>query len=409
MQASMPPTTPDGPIVLLEGIHADADASLAATRMPIERLENTSNEAIAERLAVASVLGIRSRTQINESMLDSAPNLCAIGCFCIGTNQVDLRAAAKRGIPVFNAPFSNTRSVAELTLAEIIMLTRRIPQRNADMHAGRWHKSATGAREVRGRTLGIIGYGHIGSQLSILAESLGMQVVFHDIVPKLPLGTARAMPSLNALLAESDIVSLHVPATPLTNLMFGAEQIAHMKPGAIVINNARGNVVDLDALHAAISDERIGGAAIDVFPEEPDSREAGFQSALAGLPNVLLTPHIGGNTLEAQASIAGEVGNKIAHFLAEGGTGTAVNVPAVDLPLRKEGQHRLLHFHENVPGVLSKMHGVLAELGANINAEYLQSSGELSYVILDVDPIEVERVRERLAALPETIRVRSIA
>lgn len=409
MQASMPPTTPDGPIVLLEGIHADADASLAATRLPIERLENTANEAIAERLAVASVLGIRSRTQINESMLDSAPNLCAIGCFCIGTNQVDLRAAAKRGIPVFNAPFSNTRSVAELTLAEIIMLTRRIPQRNADMHAGRWHKSATGAREVRGRTLGIVGYGHIGSQLSILAESLGMQVIFHDIVPKLPLGTARAMPSLNALLAESDIVSLHVPATPLTNLMFGAEQIAHMKPGAIVINNARGNVVDLDALHAAISDERIGGAAIDVFPEEPDSREAGFQSALAGLPNVLLTPHIGGNTLEAQASIAGEVGNKIAHFLAEGGTGTAVNVPAVDLPLRKEGQHRLLHFHENVPGVLSKMHGVLAELGANINAEYLQSSGELSYVILDVDPIEVERVRERLAALPETIRVRSIA
>lgn len=399
----------NGKIVLLEGVHEAADSILVDAGLEVQRVDGSIDRGQLEALlADTAVLGIRSRTSIDRALLEKAGGLCAIGCFCIGTNQVDLDAAAERGIAVFNAPFSNTRSVAELTLAELVMLLRRIPQRNADMHAGRWRKSARGAHEVRGRTLGIVGYGHIGTQLSVLAESLGMSVLYHDIIPKLPIGNAQPASSLEDLLERAEVVSLHVPATPATKGMIGAEQIARMQPGAFLINNARGNVIDHGALVEALDEGRLGGAAIDVFPEEPTSGDATFESPLAGRDNVLLTPHIGGNTQEAQAAIASEVGQKLVRFLREGGTGTAVNIPNVDLPSRRADQHRILHFHRNVPGVLGRMHTVLASLGVNINAEFLQSTGDLSYVIVDVDPIEVEKVHEEIAKIPETIRIRTI-
>ena len=398
-----------GKILLLEGVHEVADDMLRDTNLEIQRIDTSIDAGELKELASeAVVLGIRSRTRIDPEVLEEASQLCAIGCFCIGTNQVDLDAAAKRGIIVFNAPFSNTRSVAELTLAEIVMLQRRIPQRSSDMHAGRWRKSVRGAREVRGRTLGIIGYGHIGTQLSVLAEAIGMNVIYHDIIPKLPIGNARPADGLDDLLQNADVVSLHVPATPATREMIGAQQIAQMRPGSFLINNARGDVVEINAVVEGLQSGHLAGAAIDVFPEEPRIGDATFETPLAGLDNVLLTPHIGGNTQEAQASIAQEVSAKLVRYLCEGATSTAVNVPEVDLPSRREGQHRILHFHQNVPGVLSRMHATLAELGVNINAEFLQSSGELSYVILDVDPIEVTRVHEELAKIPETIRIRTI-
>ncbi|MEE2681987.1 MAG: phosphoglycerate dehydrogenase [Planctomycetota bacterium] len=399
-----------GKIVLLEGIHPVAEDSLSTTGLSIERVDGAIGpDQLADLLKGASMLGIRSRTQLDRNILARATDLCAIGCFCIGTNQVDLQAAAERGVAVFNAPFSNTRSVAELTMAEIIMLMRRIPQRSMDMHAGRWHKSVTGAREVRGRTLGIVGYGHIGSQLSILAEGMGMRVIYHDIIEKLPLGNATCMKDLDSLLSEADVVSLHVPATPMTTGLLGSSQLQSMKEGAFLINNARGNVVDVDALTEALQSGRLAGAAIDVFPSEPKSGTAEFISPLRGCENVLLTPHIGGSTLEAQSAIAREVGNKLTRYLREGATGTSVNLPGVDLPPRKENQQRILHFHRNVPGVLGRMHSSLAELGVNINAEYLQSQGDLSYVILDVDPIEPHILHEELKRIPETIRFRTIS
>ena len=403
-------TQKTGRIVLLEGIHPAAEEALSATGLPVERIEGAiDHDRLPEALEGASMLGIRSRTQIDASILESARDLVAVGCFCIGTNQVDLAAATRGGVAIFNAPFSNTRSVAELTIAEIIMLMRRIPHRSADMHEGRWHKSVVGAREVRGRTLGIVGYGHIGSQLSILAEGIGMRVIYHDIIEKLPLGNATSMKDLHSLLGQSDVVSLHVPATAMTAGMIGTEELAAMKDGAFLINNARGNVVDIEALAHAIDSGRLGGAAIDVFPQEPRSGTSGFESPLRGLDNVLLTPHIGGSTLEAQSAIAREVGTKLTRYLREGATGTAVNLPGVDLPPRQENQQRILHFHHNVPGVLSRMHTALAGLGVNINAEYLQSQGDLSYVILDVDPIDPELVNQELNRIPETIRFRTIS
>ncbi|MCH2144575.1 MAG: phosphoglycerate dehydrogenase [Phycisphaerales bacterium] len=401
--------TQSGKIILLEGIHEAADELLAGTGLEIQRIQGSPDAArLKEYASEADVLCIRSRTQIDHSVLEAANRLCAIGCFCIGTNQVDLKIAAEHGIAVFNAPFSNTRSVAELTLAELVMLLRRIPQRNADMHSGQWRKSASGSHEVRGRTLGIVGYGHIGTQLSVLAEALGMRVIYHDIIAKLPIGNANPARDLESLLSESDVVSLHVPATQATRNMIGERELGQMKQGGFLINNARGNVVDLDALAAALDSGQVGGAALDVFPEEPKSGDAKFTTPLAGRTNVLLTPHIGGNTLEAQAAIAREVGSKLNRFLLEGATGTAVNLPNVDLPSRGPGQHRILHFHRNVPGVLGRMHTALAGLNVNINAEFLQSSGDLSYVILDVDPIEIETVHEELSKIPETIRIRTI-
>jgi D-3-phosphoglycerate dehydrogenase len=356
-------------------------------------------------MARATVLGIRSKTSVRESAL-TAGRPAAIGCFCIGTDQVDLSPASRAGIPVFNSPFSNTRSVAEMTVAEAVCLARRLFEKSTLLHAGTWDKSAKDAHEVRGRTLGIVGYGHIGSQVSVLAESMGMRVVFHDIVRKLPLGNAQPRPSLDAVLAESDIVTLHVPSTPSTERMIGAPQLARMKPGSALINNARGSVVDLDALAASLRSGHLSGAALDVFPQEPASKDEPFGCSLRGLGNVILTPHIGGSTEEAQESIAIEVAEKLVRHWTSGSTASAVNFPEVDLPTLRAGQVRIMHVHRNVPGVLSTMHGHFARESVNINAEYLQSDPHTSYVILDVDPFEGDGIVRSLAALPETVRMR---
>jgi len=392
--------------VLCENVHATADLILREAGFAIERHTGAlGGDALRAALARATVLGIRSKTSIREAAL-AAGRPAAIGCFCIGTDQVDLVPASRAGIPVFNSPFSNTRSVAEMTVAEAVCLARRLFEKSMLLHAGTWDKSAKDAHEVRGRTLGIIGYGHIGSQVSVLAESMGMRVVFHDIVRKLPLGNAQPRGSLDALLAESDIVTLHVPSTPLTEHMIGRAQLARMKPGSALINNARGSVVDPEALAAALRSGHLSGAALDVFPQEPASREEPFESALRGLGNVILTPHIGGSTEEAQESIAIEVAEKLVRHWTSGSTASAVNFPEVDLPTLRAGQVRIMHVHRNVPGVLSTMHGHFARESVNINAEYLQSDLHTSYVILDVDPFEGDGIVHALTALPETVRMR---
>ena len=392
--------------ILAENVHAAADPILRDAGFIIERHAGAlEGEALRAAMARATVLGIRSKTSVRESAL-AAGRPAAIGCFCIGTDQVDLSPASRAGIPVFNSPFSNTRSVAEMTVAEAVCLARRLFEKSTLLHAGTWDKSAKDAHEVRGRTLGIVGYGHIGSQVSVLAESMGMRVVFHDIVRKLPLGNAQPRPSLDAVLAESDIVTLHVPSTPSTEHMIGAPQLARMKPGSALINNARGSVVDLDALAASLRSGHLSGAALDVFPQEPASKDEPFGCSLRGLGNVILTPHIGGSTEEAQESIAIEVAEKLVRHWASGSTASAVNFPEVDLPTLRAGQVRIMHVHRNVPGVLSTMHGHFARESVNINAEYLQSDPHTSYVILDVDPFEGDGIVRSLAALPETVRMR---
>lgn len=404
-------------VVLLEGIHPAGVARLRAEGFQVEAHAEAMNEAaLMDAVRDAHVLGIRSKTEVTAPALEQASRLLAIGCFCIGTNQVSLRDAARRGVPVFNSPFSNTRSVAELTIAEIVALHRRLGEKSAQMHAGVWEKSAAGAHEVRGRTLGIVGYGHIGTQVSVLAEAMGMRVVYYDIVPKMPMGNARAAKSLAELLEQSDVVTLHVPATEATRRMIGAPQLGKMKRGAFLINNARGSVVDVDALAQAIRDGHVGGAAVDVFPEEPQGKTKEFASPLRGLSNVILTPHIGGSTAEAQEAIAEDVAGKLLKFINVGSTTGAVNVPEVDLPEQPAGEpgapgerpHRILHFHRNVPGVLSNMHAAIADLGANISAEYLRTNEDVGYVVLDVDPVDGEKVMDRLRGIPETIRVRML-
>ncbi|MEC8319992.1 MAG: phosphoglycerate dehydrogenase [Planctomycetota bacterium] len=399
-----------GRALLLEGIHPDAVPVLETIGLEVAVESGAlSEEALDAALEGVAVLGVRSKSRLSPELLDRHPELLAVGCFCIGTDQLDLRDAARRGLAVFNAPFSNTRSVAELTIAEIVALHRRLGDRSRELHEGVWRKSAAGAHEVRGRTLGIIGYGHIGSQVSVLAEAFGMRVVFHDTQPKLALGNAGIAGSLDELLATSDVVSLHVPDEPSTRGLLGAPQIARMKPGAMLINNARGKVVDLDALADALRDGRIGGAAVDVYPSEPKRNDDPFETPLAGLSNVILTPHIGGSTEEAQAAIARDAAGKIARYLTEGSTRTSVSVPEVDLPAPAPGRHRILHFHHNVPGVLGRMHTLLAEIDANITAEYLQSDPEVSYVILDVDASSIAEVSERMRSIPETIRMRTLS
>ena len=398
-----------GTALLLEGIHPDADDALTSAGLDVVHEPGAmSEEALEKALAGVTILGVRSKSRITPALLDRHPQLLAVGCFCIGTDQLDLHDAARRGLAVFNAPFSNTRSVAELTIAEIVALHRRLGDRSRELHDGIWRKSAAGAHEVRGRTLGIVGYGHIGSQVSVLAEAFGMQVMFHDTQPKLALGNARPATSLDELLAMSDVVSLHVPDEPSTRGLLGVTELARMKPGAMLINNARGAVVDLDALSEALRDGRIGGAAVDVYPSEPKRNDDPFSTPLAGLPNVILTPHIGGSTEEAQAAIARDAAGKIARYLTEGSTRTSVSVPEVDLPSPKPDRQRILHFHRNVPGVLGRMHTLLAQIDANIAAEYLQSDPEVSYVILDVESDSVEEVTERMRSIPETIRMRTV-
>jgi D-3-phosphoglycerate dehydrogenase / 2-oxoglutarate reductase len=410
-------------VVLLEGVHARGAALFKGEGFSVETSAKSPDDAgLRKMLATAHVLGIRSKTQLTAELLDAAPRLLTIGCFCIGTDQVDLAAARARGIAVFNAPFSNTRSVAELTLCEIIALYRQLHAKSLQMHRGDWDKSAAGAHEVRGRTLGIVGYGHIGSQVSVLAEALGMRVTYFDVQSKLPLGNARAVRTLGELLKESDIVTLHVPSDNSTHNMIGAKQLKMMKPGAFLINNARGTVVNVDALAAALKEGHVAGAAVDVFPVEPAGKGEAFSSPLCGLANVILTPHIGGSTEEAQETIALDVAEKLLKFVNVGSTAGAVNVPQVDLPDqggsdeeddvrgRKGGgrRHRILHFHKNVPGVLSKMHAIIAGLGANISAEYLRTHEEVGYVVLDVDPTDGEKVLAGLRAIPETIKVRML-
>ncbi|MDX2116289.1 MAG: phosphoglycerate dehydrogenase [Planctomycetota bacterium] len=396
-------------VVLLEGIHPRAVELLEREGFTVEHHKKAL--AGAELVAAAGdahLVGIRSKTTLTAEFFEQAPRLWGVGCFCIGTNQVDLSAAADRGVAVFNAPFSNTRSVAEITIAEIVALNRGMFERSAQMHRGAWVKSAAGFHEVRGRTLGLVGYGRIGSQVSVLAESMGMRVVFFDVADRLPLGNAEAVKSLDELLERADVVSLHVPSTAGTRGMIGSAQLARMRDGALLINNARGDVVDVDALAAALRGKKLAGAAVDVFPEEPEHNDQPFESPLRGIENVILTPHIAGSTEEAQRNIGEETATKLARFMNNGTTATSVNVPEVELPVLHPGNHRVLHYHRNVPGVLSKMHGLMAELGVNITAEYLQSNPRHSYVIIDMEPIEGDRVKQGLRSIPETIRVREL-
>ncbi|MEM8834246.1 MAG: phosphoglycerate dehydrogenase [Planctomycetota bacterium] len=396
-------------VVLLENVHPLASENLSAEGYDIECVNGSlAGDELVEACRDAHMIGIRSKTQLTRAFFESCERLWGVGCFCIGTNQVDLPAASELGVTVFNAPFSNTRSVAELTISEIIALHRRLHDRSRAMHEGRWVKSAAGAHEVRGRTLGIIGYGRIGSQVSVLAEAMGMRVLYHDVIDTLPLGNAKLIASIEALLGESDVVSLHVPQTDGTAGMIGAREIAQMKPGALLINNARGNVVDVDALAEALTSGRLGGAAVDVFPEEPASNDAEFITPLKGLENVILTPHVAGSTQEAQRNIAAEVSGKLAKFMNVGSTTTSVNVPEVELPRLHEDHHRILHYHRNVPGVLSAINDVIAKAGANVAAQHLQSNPHHSYMIMDVSSGEAGEIARGLRRIEETIRVREV-
>ena len=394
-------------VVLLEGIHPSAvEAFTADGYTQIESHPKAlEGEALVEAIRDAHFVGLRSRTQLTAGVLEQAQKLVAVGAFCIGTNQIALEAAARRGVPVFNAPFSNTRSVAELVLAEIIMLMRGIPEKNALLHQGGWMKSAANSFEVRGKTLGIIGYGHIGTQIGLMAEHMGMRVVFYDIETQLPLGNARQLSSLDELLAGSDVVSLHVPETPSTKNMMDAARIAKMKRGSFLINASRGTVVDIDALAAALEAKHILGAAIDVFPVEPKGNEGEFQSPLIRFPNVLLTPHIGGSTGEAQESIGREVASKLIRYSNNGSTLSAVNFPEVSLPAHP-GLCRLLHIHRNVPGMLTRINERLSNAGINIAGQYLQTNQHVGYVVVDVESGSSTEALNEVLAIEGTIRAR---
>lgn len=394
-------------ILLLEGLHQTAvDAFNDNGYNNIEYVKGSlSDKDLKEKIADVHFIGIRSRTNLTEDVFKAAKKLVAVGCFCIGTNQVDLKAALKRGIPVFNAPFSNTRSVAELVLGEVLLLLRDIPAKNAKVHRGEWDKSATGSVEARGKTLGIVGYGHIGIQLSIMAENIGMKVKFYDIDTKLPLSNASQVRSLDELLRISDIVSLHVPETEETQNMMGAEQFALMKKGAIFINAARGTVVDIDALAEAIKSGHLSGAAIDVFPVEPKSNKEEFFSPLRGLDNVILTPHIGGSTEEAQENIGQEVTEKLVRYSDTGATLSAKNFPEVSLPEHKD-RSRLLHIHKNQPGIMTKINEAFAHKDINVAAQYLQTNAEIGYVVIDINSEDVEVGLKELKAIEGTIRAR---
>ncbi len=397
-------------ILLLEGVHQSAvEAFREDGYSNIEyHPKSLAEPDLLAAAADAHFVGIRSATHLSAEFFDRATRLAGVGCFCIGVNQVDLDAAQDKGVPVFNAPFSNTRSVAELVLAETIMLLRGIPHRNAAAKRGGWVKTATGSREARGKKLGIVGYGHIGSQISVLAEMLGMQVMFYDVETKLTMGNARSMPSLDALLEAADVVTLHVPETPQTQRMIGAAQLARMKPGAHLINASRGTVVDIDALVDSLRSGHIAGAAIDVFPAEPKTASDEFVSPLRAFDNVILTPHVGGSTEEAQQNIGIEVAGKLIKYSNNGSTLSAVNFPEVSLP-EHPGKHRLLHIHRNQPGVLSQINAIFSERRINIAGEYLQTNARIGYVVIDVeadDRAETLEAKRLLDEVPGTIRTR---
>jgi D-3-phosphoglycerate dehydrogenase len=393
--------------LLLEGVHPSAVEALQKSGYSnIEQHKKAlPTDALKEAIANAHFVGIRSRTQLSEEVLASAAKLVAVGCFCIGTNQIDLDAATRRGIAVFNAPFSNTRSVAELVLAEAILLLRGVAEKNAAAHRGEWLKSAANSFEIRGKKLGIIGYGNIGMQLGVLAEGLGMQVQFYDVSNKLPLGNARQVPSLNHLLSNSDVISLHVPENDATQNMIGAAQLEQMPTGSILINASRGTVVDIEALAEALEKGAIGGAGIDVFPVEPRSNDDEFISPLRRFDNTFLTPHIGGSTLEAQENIGMEVAEKLARYSDNGTTTSSVNLPAAALP-EHAGSHRLLHIHRNVPGVISAINSIFSDNQINISAQFLQTNDTVGYVVIDIDAEHSDIALKKLAAIEGTIRSR---
>ncbi len=394
-------------ILLLEGLHQSTLETLHANGYEnIESLKTSlSEQDLIEKIKDVHFIGIRSRTQLTEKVIAAANKLVAVGCFCIGTNQVDLSATQKRGIPVFNAPFSNTRSVAELALGQIILLLRGVPEKNAKAHRGEWNKSAVGSYEARGKTLGIIGYGHIGTQLSILAEHLGMRVQFFDVESKLVLGNSTQVKTMEELLSTSDVISLHVPETRETKNMIGAKELGQMKDGAILMNAARGTVIDIDALAEALRSGKLAGAAIDVFPVEPKSNSDLFESPLTEFDNVILTPHVGGSTQEAQENIGIEVAGKLAKYSDNGSTLSAVNFPEVSLP-EHTGRSRLLHIHKNAPGVLTQINQAFAEKGINIAAQYLQTNENIGYVVIDVETDRSEDAFAQLQQIDGTIKTR---
>jgi D-3-phosphoglycerate dehydrogenase / 2-oxoglutarate reductase len=400
----------EGPVrvLLLEQIHVEAEEILRSSGFDVEAVDRSldENELVA-RIAGVSLVGIRSKTQITRRVLEAADQLVAVGAFCIGTNQIDLAAASEHGVTVFNAPFSNTRSVVELAISEIIAMTRRLTEKNALMHEGVWDKSAEGAHEVRGRTLGIVGYGNIGTQLSVLAENLGMRVLFFDTADRLALGNARRCLSMKQLLAESDVVTLHVDGRPSNENFFGEDDFATMKSGSLFLNLSRGFVVDYAALRRHVESGHIAGAAVDVFPVEPRGRGDEFVSELRGLPNVILTPHVGGSTEEAQQDIGRFVAGKFRDFVLDGSTAMSVNIPGLTLP-RVEGMLRLIHLHRNVPGVLARVNGLLADGGVNVEAQLLGTRGDIGYVVTDSASGTTQPIVDQIRAMPETISLRVI-
>ena len=393
-------------VLLLENVHASAHEIFASEEFQVEALKHALKEdELAAKIADVHILGIRSKTQVPERVLDEAKRMLALGCFCIGTNQVDLDSANKRGIPVFNAPFSNTRSVAEMILSEIVVLARQLGDRSREVHEGIWKKVAANCYEVRGKTLGIIGYGHIGRQLGVLAEALGLRVLYFDTSSKLPMGNNRSVQTMDELLEEAEFVTLHVPATPQTKNMIGVRELARMKKGAYLLNASRGSVVDIPALAAAIKEGHLGGAAVDVFPSEPESNNDPFHSELRGLPNVILTPHIGGSTSEAQEAIGREVATSLTKYVNTGATTGAVNFPQVELPAQR-ATHRILNVHRNVPGVLRDINRIVSDLHANIHAQILSTDANIGYLIMDLDQDVSNEVRKAIAALETDIKTR---
>jgi len=394
-------------VLLLENVHESAHQVFETEGFKIEKIGRAlkEDELVAKLSEGVHILGIRSKTKVTKRALESGRRLLSVGAFCIGTNQIDLHAAKCSGIPVFNAPFSNTRSVAELVICEVIVLSRHLGDRSREVHDGRWRKIASCAHEVRGKTLGIIGYGHIGSQVGVLAEAIGMRVISYDIRATLPMGNNRALETLDQLLAESDFVTLHVPETPQTKGLIGKAEIAKMRDGAHLLNLSRGTVVDLHALADAIKGKKLGGAALDVYPDEPEGNEDAFESVVRGLPNVVLTPHIGGSTLEAQEAIGREVANVLVKFTNIGATAGSVNFPQIDLaPLA--GAHRILNVHKNVPGVLRDINRLVSERNANVLGQILATDPEIGYLVMDVDKLVATDVKNAIVELPTCIKTR---
>lgn len=395
--------------LLLETLHPKATDILTAAGISVENRAGALDEdELIEALDGVQLLGIRSKTHVTDRVLAAATDLIGIGAFSIGTNQIDLAAAARRGVAAFNAPFSNTRSVVEMAVSEMISLTRRLPDHNRQMHAGVWSKSATGAHEIRGRTLGIVGYGNIGSQLSVIAEALGMNVIFYDSAEKLALGNATKMPSLEALLGQADIVTLHVDGRAGNSGFFGREQFEAMKPGALFLNLSRGFIVDVEALKSGLESGHIGGAAVDVFPVEPKAKGDAFETPLQNMPNVILTPHIGGSTEEAQRDIGIFVATRLRDYVHSGSTSLSVNLPNLSLD-QVQGSHRIAHLHENVPGVLAAVNHVFAEHNVNIDGQLLGTRGELGYVVTDVAAGLTSEAVDALRDMSATVRLRVLS